>query len=92
MRELAYIAHSSLLVLWLSRIHIWLLRFPSNPRSIPYHSPDSIPTILHDSNTTLPFPQTLTVPWDLWCYIIALQDLQMTSEIPDQISVFIILF
>ena len=37
-------------------------------------------------------PWTLTDPQDLWHYIIVLWDLQMTSEIPDYISVFIILF
>ena len=71
-----------------------IAEIPSNPRSIPYHSPNSVPTILQDSNTMLPFPQTLTDPWDLQCYIITLcvWDPQMTSEIPDHISVFIILF
>ena len=43
-------------------------------------------------DTTLPFPQTLTDPQDLWHYIITLQEPQPTPEIPNHISVFIILF
>ena len=49
-------------------------------------------TALQDSNTTLPFPQTPTDPQDLQHYIIALQDPQTTSNIPNHISAFIILF
>ena len=44
----------------------------SNPRLIPYHSPNSVPTILWDSDTTLPFPWTPTDPQGLWHYIITL--------------------
>ena len=58
----------------------------------PLPLPNSVLTILWNFNTMLPFPWTLTDPWDLQHYIITLWDLQMTSEIPDHISVFIILF
>ena len=74
------------------KIPVWLLRFPSNLRSIPYHSPDSVLTILWDSDTMLPFPQTLRDPWDLQHYIIAFPDPQTTSEIPDHISVSLFCF
>ena len=53
---------------WVIEIPIQLLRFTSDPRSIPYCSPNSVLTILWDSDTMLPFPQTPTNPWDLWHY------------------------
>ena len=61
----------------------------NNPLLLPWLSPQPSSEI---PDTTLPFPWTLTNPQDLWHYIIALQDPQMTLKIPDHISVFIILF
>ena len=34
----------------------------SDPKLIPYHSPDSVPTILQDSNTTLTIPPNSNQP------------------------------
>ena len=57
--------------LWLSWCE-WLLlscqdphpiaKILSDPRSIPYHSPNSVPTILWDSNTTLTIPPNSDQP------------------------------
>ena len=50
---------SPLLSCWDPRLIAEIL---SDPRSIPYHSPDSVPTILWDSNTTLTMPPNSNQP------------------------------
>ena len=63
----------------------------SNPRLIPYHSSNSVPTILWDSDTMLTKPPNSEHPRALWCITFALWELQMTSENPNHIPVFICL-
>ena len=63
-----------------------IAEIPSDLRLIPYRSSNSIPTILQDSDTTLTKPPKPSNA------LLSLSELQMTSENPDHISVFICLY
>ena len=63
----------------------------SNPRSIPYRSSDSVPTILRYSDTTLTKTLNSKYPPNPPTHLLSLSKLWMTSENPDHISVFICL-
>ena len=68
-----------------------IAEIPSNPRSIPYRSSDSIPTILQYSDTTLTKTLNFEYPPNPPTHFLLLSELWMTLENPDHISVFICL-
>ena len=63
----------------------------SDPRLIPYRSSNSILTILRYSDTTLTKTPNSEYPPNPPTHFLSLSELQMTSENPDHISVFICL-
>ena len=63
----------------------------SNPRLIFYCSSDSIPTILRYSDTMLTKTPNSEYPLNPPTHFLLLSELQMTSENPNHISVFICL-
>ena len=67
-----------------------IAEIPSNPRSIPYRSSNSIPAILQYSNTTLTKTPNSEYPPNPPTHFLSLSELRMTSENPDHISVFIV--
>ena len=68
-----------------------IAEIPSNPRSIPYRSSDSVLTILRYSDTMLTKTPNSEYPLNPLTHFLSLSELQMTSENPDHIPVFICL-
>ena len=64
----------------------------SDPRSIPYHFSDSVPTILRYSDTMLTKTPNSKYPPNPLTHFLSLSELRTTSENPDHISVFICLY
>ena len=62
-----------------------------DPRSIPYRSSNSVPTILQYSDTTLTKTPNSKYPPNPPTHFLSLSKLRMTSENPDHISVFLCL-